>query len=180
MLEYLLKTWDELLWIEDGTAQFSSYHRVCPCADWPAPGRLCRCIAWVEHEYIHSSPWGLQNDFVYFVNVCVSYDQIWCFISVPIYFIAPTLYHLLHGPLTFHGLVLLTRVPSILWLWYFVIVRVKFILESRSHLQHSARPYVVVSLLTCVSSMIRARVIFIRLFFSRLNTSSPGVCWCQI
>ena len=176
MLFWLLKTWDELLWIEDGNWQFSSYHRVWPCADWLAPGRLRRCIAWVEHEFIHHHE-AHQKDFVYLVNVCVSYDQIWSFISVPLYFIAPTIYHLLLCPMTFHCLVLLIRVSSILWLCYFVIVRVKFMFDSRPHLQHSARPYVVVSLLKCVSSMIRARVIFI---FSRSYTSSPGVCWCQI
>ena len=67
-------------------------------------------------------------------------------------------------PLTFHGLVLLTRVSSILWLCYSVIVRVKFIFDSRPHLQHSARPYVVVSLLTCLSSMWE-RVLYSFVFF---------------
>ena len=66
---------EDLRWVimEDGTGQFSSHHRVWSCADWLAPGRLCRCIAWVEHEFIHHHEAHLK-DFVYLVNVCVSYD----------------------------------------------------------------------------------------------------------
>ena len=46
---------EDLRWVimEDGTGQFSSHRRVWSCADWLAPGRLCRCIAWVAHEFIH-------------------------------------------------------------------------------------------------------------------------------
>ena len=153
---------------------------VCLCADWLAPGRLC-CVVYHglnTSTFIHYHE-AHQNYFVYFVNLCVSFDQMWCFISVPIYFIAPTLYHLLHRPLTFHGLVLLTRVSSILWLWYFVIVRVKFIFESRSHLQHSARPYVVVSLLTCLSSMWE-RVLYFFLFSLQYLITYVCLLWPEL
>ena len=66
---------EDLRWVimEDGTGQFSSHRQVWSCADWLAPGRLCRCIAWVAHEFIHHHE-AHQTDSVYLVNVCVSYD----------------------------------------------------------------------------------------------------------